>query len=89
MAQQTQSPSDFEGRPLVFRNATVISVDPTIGTVVGTDVLVVDELIAAIGQKLTVPEGTVKVDASGGILMPGMIDTCTRPPCADSAPTGR
>ncbi|MCU1550676.1 MAG: hypothetical protein JWR36_1236, partial [Glaciihabitans sp.] len=27
MAQQAQSPSDFEGRPLVFRNATVISVD--------------------------------------------------------------
>jgi hypothetical protein len=75
MAQQAQSPSDFEGRPLVFRNATVISVDPTIGTLVGADVLVVDQLIAAVGQKLPVPDGTLEIDSSGGILIPGMIDT--------------
>ncbi|MDQ1543197.1 MAG: 5-methylthioadenosine/S-adenosylhomocysteine deaminase [Actinomycetota bacterium] len=75
MAQQAQSTSDFEGRPLVFRNATVISVDPTIGTLAGADVLVVDQLIAAVGPRLTVPGGTLEIDASGGILIPGLIDT--------------
>lgn len=39
------------------------------------DVLVVDERIAAVGPDLAVPDGTVEVDASGGIVMPGMIDT--------------
>ena len=27
------------------------------------------------GRRLDVPEGTVEVDATGGIVMPGMIDT--------------
>ncbi|MEV4319055.1 amidohydrolase family protein [Actinocrispum sp. NPDC049592] len=41
----------------------------------GADVLVVDDRIAAVGTGLAVPEGTVEIDASGGIVMPGMIDT--------------
>ena len=63
------------GRPLVFRNATVLTMDDahTIGH--DADVLVVGERIAGVGQSLTLPEGAVEVDASGGILMPGMIDT--------------
>ncbi|MER7937789.1 MULTISPECIES: amidohydrolase family protein [unclassified Streptomyces] len=40
-----------------------------------TDVLVTDDRITAVGPRLAVPEGTVEVDASGGIVMPGMIDT--------------
>jgi 5-methylthioadenosine/S-adenosylhomocysteine deaminase len=63
------------GRPVVFRNATVLSIDPAIGLVNGGDVLVVDKNIAQVGQNLTVPDGTVEIDASGGILMPGMVDT--------------
>jgi cytosine/adenosine deaminase-related metal-dependent hydrolase len=63
------------GRPVVFRNATVLSIDPAIGLVNGGDVLVVDKNIAQVGQTLTVPDGTVEIDASGGILMPGMVDT--------------
>ena len=31
--------------------------------------------IAAVGAALDVPEGTLEIDASGGIVMPGMIDT--------------
>jgi 5-methylthioadenosine/S-adenosylhomocysteine deaminase len=38
-------------------------------------VLVVGETIAGIGPDLAVPEGTVEIDATGGIVMPGMIDT--------------
>ena len=39
------------------------------------DVLVVDDRIAAVGAGLAVPEGTHEIDARGGIVMPGMIDT--------------
>ena len=33
------------------------------------------EKIAAVGPGLEVPEGTFEIDASGGIVMPGMVDT--------------
>ena len=39
------------------------------------DVLVVGERIAAVGPNLAVPEGTAEIDAAGGIVMPGMVDT--------------
>ncbi|MFC6006267.1 amidohydrolase family protein [Angustibacter luteus] len=46
------------------------------GTVLeNADVLVVDDRVAAVGAALDVPEGTFEIDASGGIVMPGMIDT--------------
>ena len=62
------------GRPLVFRNATVLTMD-TAGVQEHCDVLVVGSRIEAVGEHLEVPEGTVEVDAAGGILMPGMVDT--------------
>ncbi len=62
------------GRPVVFRNATVITVDSG-GTIRGGDVLITGDTITAIGQQLPVPEGTLEIDATDGILMPGMIDT--------------
>ena len=62
------------GRPLVFRGATVLTMDGT-GIIERGDVLVTDGTITAVGQHLDVPDGTVEIDASGGILMPGMIDT--------------
>jgi cytosine/adenosine deaminase-related metal-dependent hydrolase len=39
------------------------------------DVLVLGARIEAVGQGLEVPEGTFEIDAAGGIVMPGMIDT--------------
>src|SRR5579872_4236417 len=63
------------GRPVVFRHATVLTIDPTLGILENGDVLVVDNRIAAVGRQLTAPDGAVEIDASGGILMPGMIDT--------------
>jgi len=80
MSQMSQNPApsadDFTpGRPVVFRNATVLTIDPSLGMIPGGDVLVVDKRIAAVGKQLAVPDGTVEIDASGGILMPGMVDT--------------
>lgn len=77
MSQISAADSDrfLPGRPVVFRNATVLTIDPSLGMIEGGDVLVVDKRIAAVGRQLVVPEGTVEIDASEGILMPGMIDT--------------
>jgi cytosine/adenosine deaminase-related metal-dependent hydrolase len=63
------------GRPLVFRNATVLTMDDGHHVLDGADVLVDGERIAAVGPALEVPAGTAEIDASGGIVMPGMIDT--------------
>jgi 5-methylthioadenosine/S-adenosylhomocysteine deaminase len=63
------------GRPVVFRNATVLTMDGAHHVVEGADLLISGERIDAIGPGLVVPEGTAEIDATGGILMPGMIDT--------------
>jgi 5-methylthioadenosine/S-adenosylhomocysteine deaminase len=63
------------GRPLVFRNATVLTMDNSHRVIEHGDVLVSGERIAEVGPNLAVPDGTAEIDASGGILMPGMIDT--------------
>ena len=60
---------------VVFRGGTVLTMDATKRVLTGCDVLAVDDRIAAVGPNLEVPQGTVEIDASGGIVMPGMIDT--------------
>ena len=61
------------GRPVVFRDATVLTMGEA-GIVAG-DVLVTGDTITAVGPGLAVPDGTVEIDCTGGILMPGMVDT--------------
>lgn len=63
------------GHPIVFRGGTVLTMDDRNTVLRDADVLVVGERIEAVGQSLEVPEGTAEIDASGGIVMPGMIDT--------------
>ena len=63
------------GRPVVFRNATVLTMDDEHRILLDADVLIEGERIAAVGPRLPVPDGTAEIDASGGILMPGMVDT--------------
>jgi 5-methylthioadenosine/S-adenosylhomocysteine deaminase len=62
------------GRPLVFRHGTVLTMDGQ-GVIEDGDVLAIGDSIVAVGHALEVPEGAIEVDASGGIVMPGMIDT--------------
>ena len=63
-----------DGRPIVFRDATVLTMDEP-GIIEHGDVLVTGTDIAEVGTGLAVPDGTREIDASGGILMPGMVDT--------------
>jgi cytosine/adenosine deaminase-related metal-dependent hydrolase len=61
--------------PVVLRGGTVLTLDEGRQVITGGDVLVVEDKIAAVGPHLEVPEGTVEIDATDGIVMPGMIDT--------------
>ncbi|PKW26947.1 amidohydrolase family protein [Phycicoccus duodecadis] len=64
-----------EGAPVLFRGGTVLTMDDQHTVLYGTDVLVVGDRIAEVGVGLTAPEGALEIDAAGGIVMPGMIDT--------------
>ncbi|HEX6453133.1 MAG TPA: amidohydrolase family protein [Trebonia sp.] len=63
------------GQPVVFRNATVLTMDDSHTVLTGADVLVSGERIAAVGPRLQAPDGAAEIDATGGIVMPGMVDT--------------
>ena len=58
----------------LIRGGTVISVDASIGTLDEADVRVVDGVIEAVGRDLAA-EGAQVIDASGMIVMPGLIDS--------------
>jgi 5-methylthioadenosine/S-adenosylhomocysteine deaminase len=76
METSTAPKVPFEvGRPVVLRHGTVLTMDDGRSVLTGADVLVVGERIEAVGRQLDVPAGTVEIDATGGIVMPGMVDT--------------
>jgi len=58
--------------PTLLRGATVL--DGLGGEFAGTDVLIVDGRISAVGQNLAAPAGADVVDASGRFVTPGIID---------------
>jgi 5-methylthioadenosine/S-adenosylhomocysteine deaminase len=62
-------------RPVVFRNATILTMDDAHTIARDTDLVIAGERIAEVGTRLTAPDGAVEIDATGGVLMPGMIDT--------------
>jgi cytosine/adenosine deaminase-related metal-dependent hydrolase len=63
------------GRPVLLRGGTVLTMDDHHTVVTEGDVLIVGDRIEAVGRALDVPEGTQEIDAGGGIVLPGMIDT--------------
>src|SRR5450755_4926977 len=69
-------PADFGvGRPIVLRGGTVLVMDDARPVLAGADVLISGDTVTAVGPRLAVPDGTIEIDASDGIIMPGMIDT--------------
>ncbi len=69
------APTPEPGRPVVLRGGTVLTMNDAHEVLADADVLVVGERIEAVGPGLEVPEEAFEIDASGGIVMPGMIDT--------------
>jgi cytosine/adenosine deaminase-related metal-dependent hydrolase len=62
---------------ILFRNATVISVDSTIGTVENCDVLIKDGMIYKVAPKIPVlTHGQIEIiDATNCLISPGLVDT--------------
>ncbi len=63
------------GEAIVLRHGTVLPMDDGHAVLEDTDVLVVGDRIRAVGVGLEAPPGAEEIDAGGGIVMPGMIDT--------------
>ncbi|GAB7039218.1 MULTISPECIES: amidohydrolase family protein [Catenuloplanes] len=60
---------------IIFRRGIVLTMEPGRAELYDTDVLVEDGRITAVGTGLEAPATALEIDAAGGILMPGMIDT--------------
>ncbi|MDX6299657.1 MAG: hypothetical protein QOF53_871 [Nocardioidaceae bacterium] len=71
----SDAPTPTADRPVVLRGGTVLTMDESHTVLTDADVLVVGDRIAAVGSGLDAPEGALSIDATGGIVMPGMIDT--------------
>jgi cytosine/adenosine deaminase-related metal-dependent hydrolase len=72
-AQPIVAPSPRAQRPILIRGADLLTMDPALGELPGTDVLIEDGKIAAIGKGLTNETAEV-IEAGDMILMPGMCD---------------
>ncbi|MET8987100.1 amidohydrolase family protein [Nonomuraea wenchangensis] len=63
------------GRPILLRGGTVLPMEGARTVLEDTDVLVTGDRIAEVGPGLRAPDDALVIDATGGIVMPGMIDT--------------
>jgi 5-methylthioadenosine/S-adenosylhomocysteine deaminase len=71
----TSGESLEHGRSIVFRNGIVLTMDDARRVIKDCDVLVVGGQITAVGPNIQAPADALVIDARGGIIMPGMIDT--------------
>src|SRR5580698_4178159 len=71
----TSGESLEHGRSIVFRHGIVLTMDNQNKIIKDADVLVVDGVIREVGPNIKAPDNALEIDASGGILMPGMVDT--------------
>jgi 5-methylthioadenosine/S-adenosylhomocysteine deaminase len=63
------------GPPILFRHGIVLAMDGDKRVLREADVLIPYERIAAVRHSVDVPEGTVEIDASRGIVLASMVDT--------------
>ena len=63
------------GRPILLKDGMILSMDAQVGDFEKGDVLIQGKKIVSVGANVQAPNSAVVVNASGIILMPGMIDT--------------
>jgi cytosine/adenosine deaminase-related metal-dependent hydrolase len=63
------------GSKYIIKNATVVSVDKTIGNVENCDVLIEGAFISAVGPNLNTPADCTVIDGTDAIVSPGFVDT--------------
>ena len=59
-------------RPVLVRGGRVL--DPSQSLDAASDVLIVDGLVAGVGEGLVAPDGALEIDAAGLLVTPGLID---------------
>ncbi|WP_425837332.1 amidohydrolase family protein [Microbacterium sp. PA5] len=69
------APAPHAGQPVLFRGGIVLTMDDAHTVLPRGDVLVRDGVIAEVGVNVDAPDDALVIDASGGIVMPGMVDT--------------
>ena len=62
-------------RPILFKNGLVLAMDNAHSILPNSDVLIIDGAIKGVGQNLQTPADAEIIDATNGIVIPGMIDT--------------
>ena len=60
---------------LLIRGGVLIDTDPAPYVIGPGDLLLEDDVIAAVGPGLPVPDGTEVIDATGRLVLPGFVDT--------------
>ncbi len=61
--------------PIVVAGASVLTMDPLIEDLSSGDVLIEAGTIGAVGAQVEVPNGATVIDATGMIVLPGLVDT--------------
>src|SRR5690242_1677184 len=67
-----------EGRPVLFTNARILTMDPLIGTMTGADLLFVGSLVVGVGPAIVTAAGddnAIVVDCTGMTIAPAVVDT--------------
>lgn len=70
--------SNEAGRPVLFTNARVLTMDPLIGTMTGADLLFVGSLLVGVGPGIITAaddDNAIVVDCTGMTLTPAVVDT--------------
>ena len=62
-----------KGRMTLIKGATILSMDPKLGDIMGGDVLINGSKILKVGRNIEAPDADL-IDAKDMILMPGMCD---------------
>jgi cytosine/adenosine deaminase-related metal-dependent hydrolase len=60
---------------VLLRGGTVLPMDDARSVLADTDVLTLNDRIVEVGKDIAAPDDAMVVDATGGVVMPGMIDT--------------
>jgi len=66
-------PTDTIPDRILFKNATILTMDPSLGALANADILVVGHKIADVGMSIAMDNAEV-VDASDSIILPGFVD---------------
>ncbi|MFJ3308382.1 Atu4866 domain-containing protein [Streptomyces sp. NPDC086549] len=70
--------SNDGGRPVLFTNARILTMDPLIGAMVGADILFVGSLIVGAGPGIVTAaedDNAIVVDCTGMTIVPAVVDT--------------